>query len=63
VRALPLGVEGVLDSPLPRAIPPTIFARWGDRLFGALLICCGVAALIARRPRRPVRERWAAASI
>jgi apolipoprotein N-acyltransferase len=63
LRALPLGVEGVLDSSLPRSIPPTIFARWGDRLFGALLVCCGVAALIARRSRRRVREGLAGASL
>jgi apolipoprotein N-acyltransferase len=63
LRALPLGVEGVLDSSLPRSIPPTIFARWGDRLFGALLVCCGAAALIARRSRRRVREGLAGASL
>jgi len=63
LRALPLGVDGVLDSSLPRSIPPTTFARWGDRLFGALLVCCGAAALIARRSRRRVREGLAGASL
>ena len=30
VARLGLGVEGVLDSALPSAIPPTIYARAGD---------------------------------
>ena len=30
VARLGLGAEGVLDSPLPAAIPPTIYARLGD---------------------------------
>jgi apolipoprotein N-acyltransferase len=29
IAALPLGVEDVLDSPLPQAIAPTVFARYG----------------------------------
>lgn len=63
IQALPLGVEGVLDSALPRSIPPTIFARWGNMLFGALLVCCGVAALFARRSRRQVRQSLAGVSL
>lgn len=27
ISSLPLGVEGVLDSPLPRAVPSPVFAR------------------------------------
>ena len=30
LRSLPLGAEGVLDAPLPRALPPTAYARAGD---------------------------------
>jgi apolipoprotein N-acyltransferase len=30
VRSLPLGVDGVIDSSLPRAIAPTVYARLGD---------------------------------
>ena len=30
VNSLPLGTEGVLDAPLPRALRPTPYARWGD---------------------------------
>jgi len=62
-RALPLDVEGVLDSNLPRALPPTAFSRWGGMIFGTLLVCCGAAALIGRRSRRQVRERLAGVSL
>ncbi|MGE3989387.1 apolipoprotein N-acyltransferase [Pseudorhodoplanes sp.] len=34
VRKLPLGVEGVLDSPLPHAAAPTVYARFGDSIAG-----------------------------
>jgi apolipoprotein N-acyltransferase len=37
VRQLPLGVEGVLDSPLPRAAAPTIYARFGDSITGMIV--------------------------
>ena len=30
IRSLPLGIEGVLDAPLPAAIAPTLYARAGD---------------------------------
>jgi apolipoprotein N-acyltransferase len=30
VRSLPLGTDGVIDSHLPRAIAPTVYARLGD---------------------------------
>jgi len=30
VRSLPLGAEGVVDAGLPRAIAPTVYARFGD---------------------------------
>uniref|UniRef100_A0A9E8CJX7 Apolipoprotein N-acyltransferase n=1 Tax=Bosea sp. NBC_00436 TaxID=2969620 RepID=A0A9E8CJX7_9HYPH len=38
VASLPLGVEGVLDSGLPRSGPVTLYARWGDSLFAGLLL-------------------------
>jgi apolipoprotein N-acyltransferase len=38
VVMLGLGVEGVIDSGLPRALPaPTPYARWGNAIPGALL--------------------------
>jgi len=40
VRMLPLGVEGIIDSELPRPLPPTLYARVGDlpMIVGALLM-------------------------
>jgi apolipoprotein N-acyltransferase len=32
VRSLPLGVEGVLDSSLPKAIQPTVYMRFGNTI-------------------------------
>lgn len=49
VRLLPLGVEGVLDGPLPRAINSTLYARFGD-IIPALMVL--LALLIAWRVRR-----------
>jgi apolipoprotein N-acyltransferase len=47
VARLPLGVEGVLDSPLPRAFPTTLYARFGDASFFLLFLTC--AGLFMRR--------------
>jgi apolipoprotein N-acyltransferase len=50
VNALPLGVEGVLDSGLPAAIEPTVFATYGDYvLVGALVL--GLLIVLHRRIR------------
>jgi apolipoprotein N-acyltransferase len=50
VNALPLGVEGVLDSGLPAAIEPTVFATYGDYvLVGALVL--GLLIVLQRRIR------------
>ncbi len=52
LKKLPLGIEGVLDSPLPRPAPPTFFA--GNPLIGPLLLLllCLVGALARRRGGR-----------
>ena len=47
VRALPLGVEGVLDAPLPQPVEPTIYRRMGDGLAGLILVA--VLVLVFRR--------------
>src|SRR5258707_1168406 len=47
VARLGLGTEGVLDSPLPSAIPPTIYARLGD-ISAAVLVAPPL--IIAIRP-------------
>ncbi len=49
IRSLPLGSEGVLDSALPRSLPPTIYARVGD-VPAALIV--GIALILALRRRR-----------
>ena len=38
VASLPLGRTGVLDSGLPAALAPTLYARFGDLMFLALLV-------------------------
>ncbi len=37
IGELPLGTEGVLDSPLPRAAPATMYARLGDSIAGLMV--------------------------
>jgi apolipoprotein N-acyltransferase len=48
VARLGLGVEGVLDSTLPAAIAPTVFARIGD-LPAMILLVAAFVVVIARR--------------
>jgi len=49
IRSLPLGVEGVLDSPLPQPVGPTLYSRTGDGPVGLDLAAIAVAARIRRR--------------
>lgn len=48
IKSLPLGVEGVLDAPLPRAIEPTLYAQFGNDVLIVFLI----ASLIFVAKRR-----------
>jgi len=48
VARLDLGIEGVLDSTLPAAIAPTVFARTGD-IPAAILVAAGLLLVLARR--------------
>ncbi len=48
VAQLGLGVEGVLDSSLPSAIAPTIYARSGD-IPTAIIVAAGFVFAIRRR--------------
>ena len=48
VKALPLGVEGVLDAELPNAIAPPGFLIWGDY---ALILSMVVSLLAVSRRR------------
>jgi len=49
ISSLPLGVEGVLDSALPTAIEPTLYARIGDYPTWAAIALVFAATLLRRR--------------
>jgi len=52
LRHLGIGVEGVIDSPLPAALAPTPYARWGDWIPVSLaLALLAAAGPLARRPK------------
>ena len=51
VARLGLGLEGVLDSGLPSAIPPTIYARAGD-IPAAIIVAVALMLAISRRARK-----------
>jgi apolipoprotein N-acyltransferase len=55
VNALPLGAEGVLDSPLPRSTGTPIYARVGD-IPAAMLLALALLAVIRRRVRPDVAK-------
>lgn len=44
VARLGLDDVGILDAPLPRALPPTLYARFGDAGFAVLLLAGLIAA-------------------
>ena len=48
VASLPLGPVSVLDSRLPKEFPPTIYARFGDWTFAALLSLMVIIPLARR---------------
>jgi apolipoprotein N-acyltransferase len=51
INALPLGEEGVIDSPLPRSIRPPLYARAGN---APAVVMVGIALiLVLRRRLRP----------
>ena len=45
------GVAGVIDAPLPPALPPTLFSRMGDGVFWLFMIVSVIAAANGRNPR------------
>ena len=52
VARLDLGVEGVLDSRLPSAIPPTFYARTGD-IPAAMMVAITILFVLRRRAKKP----------
>jgi apolipoprotein N-acyltransferase len=56
VKELPLGVEGVLDAPLPAAASPTLYARIGDGPFWAFMAAGLVLVLRRRRQRQRAND-------
>ena len=48
IDALPLGIDGVIDAPLPRPIGAPIYARVGD-VPAAMMVAVALLALIRRR--------------
>ncbi|MBI4276063.1 MAG: apolipoprotein N-acyltransferase [Rhizobiales bacterium] len=51
VNSLSLGIEGVLDSPLPRPIGRTLYVRAGDSIVG-MLVAMSLLLVLRRRMRR-----------
>ncbi|CAM5772238.1 apolipoprotein N-acyltransferase [Labrys miyagiensis] len=47
VASLPLGVSGVLNSRLPEALPPTVFARAGSTIIAILFLLATIGAILA----------------
>jgi apolipoprotein N-acyltransferase len=47
LHRLDLDVVGVIDAVVPPALPPTLYARFGDLAF-ALMLLCGLVVLAAR---------------
>ena len=52
VARLPLGVEGVLDSPLPQALAPTIYAEFGNWIALGMLLAALACGQIVRRKKQ-----------
>jgi apolipoprotein N-acyltransferase len=52
IRSLPLGSEGILDAPLPQALAPTVYARYGDAPAGALVAIAFAIVVWGRMRRR-----------
>jgi apolipoprotein N-acyltransferase len=53
VARLGLGVEGVLDSGLPAALPPTVYARVHD-IPAAIMVSAALIFVLRRRASKPI---------
>lgn len=52
IARMGIGAAGVLDSDLPAALPPTLFARWGEVIPVALAVVFLLCALVRGRGRK-----------
>jgi apolipoprotein N-acyltransferase len=52
VARLGLGIEGVLDSPLPAANPPTVYARLGDAPIAVIIAGALIFVVLRRSAKR-----------
>ena len=52
IKSLPLGVDGVIDAPLPQPLGPTLYARAGDGPLAAMLALALIMVMRSRRLRR-----------
>lgn len=50
--SLALGERGALTTPLPMALPPTIYSRLGDGVFAAMMLACLGVIWLRRRTSR-----------
>jgi apolipoprotein N-acyltransferase len=50
LQALPLNEAGFIDAPLPKALPPTLYSKWGDWPVIFLLIIGLAGVVITTRP-------------
>ncbi|MGC6475944.1 MAG: apolipoprotein N-acyltransferase [Parvibaculales bacterium] len=53
IQSLPLGVAGVIDVALPPALEATIYARFGDKIFFALLLGLLILPVFIKASKRP----------
>lgn len=49
---LAIGVQGVLDAPLPTALPGTLYKRWGDGPFAITLVLVLILSVYHSRMKR-----------
>lgn len=50
--SLPLDTAGWLDAPLPQALPPTIYARWGELPIGLIILGLLAVSILRQLPYR-----------
>jgi apolipoprotein N-acyltransferase len=50
-KSLPLGVDGYMDAPLAKPLPPTLLARWGQWPVIGVIILLLAAGMALSRPR------------